>query len=426
MDAIGRMLEFYPVHRPPIRALIRPVARRAARALALRVVMLLALALAIGGCAPMATGPRGAAPPAARPTAPPLPAHRRAAAARRQPVRLSAAVSAGLRRRLRERDRAPSARTPRASPPTATTAPAGRTASRCAGRSDARGGRAWRRAAARLPPEPDDEAVPIASRRAARPRRARADLGRARRAEALPAARLDGRRGVVPVPRRRARARVVRDRAGPARLRQERLAAAGLLVRRLHRRPRGAARCVRAGRGGPPRRPQPRRQRRAALRGRAPGARPHAWSRSTASASAPRSRRRRRRRSRNGSTRSRDPQDFATYASFDAVADRLQKNNPRLPRDKALFLARHWAEGAAGRARAPRLRSAAQAAVPDRLPDRGNVRGVAQHRGADAVGRRGGFEHPEVARRPSRGRGRAPTASPASGGASRTSRTAGW
>ena len=39
-----------------------------------------------------------------------------------------------------------------------------------------------------------------------------------------------------------------------------------------------------------------------------------------------------------------DPQDFATYASFDAVADRLQKNNPRLPRDKALFLAAHWAE----------------------------------------------------------------------------------
>ncbi len=38
------------------------------------------------------------------------------------------------------------------------------------------------------------------------------------------------------------------------------------------------------------------------------------------------------------------PQEFATYASFDAVADRLQKNNARLPRDKALFLATHWAE----------------------------------------------------------------------------------
>jgi len=40
----------------------------------------------------------------------------------------------------------------------------------------------------------------------------------------------------------------------------------------------------------------------------------------------------------------RDPPGFATYASFDAVADRLQKNNSRLSRDKALFLARHWAE----------------------------------------------------------------------------------
>jgi pimeloyl-ACP methyl ester carboxylesterase len=37
-----------------------------------------------------------------------------------------------------------------------------------------------------------------------------------------------------------------------------------------------------------------------------------------------------------------DPKDFATYASLDAVADRLQKNNARLPRDKAEFLARHW------------------------------------------------------------------------------------
>ena len=42
------------------------------------------------------------------------------------------------------------------------------------------------------------------------------------------------------------RARALRDRAGPARLRQERVAAAGLLVRRLHRRPRGAAAGVRA------------------------------------------------------------------------------------------------------------------------------------------------------------------------------------
>jgi pimeloyl-ACP methyl ester carboxylesterase len=46
------------------------------------------------------------------------------------------------------------------------------------------------------------------------------------------------------------------------------------------------------------------------------------------------------------------PPDFTPYASLDAVADRLQKNNPRLPREKAVFLAGHWAEVAAdGRAR---------------------------------------------------------------------------
>jgi len=38
------------------------------------------------------------------------------------------------------------------------------------------------------------------------------------------------------------------------------------------------------------------------------------------------------------------PSSFRPYASFDAVADRLMKNNPRLPRDKADFLARHWAQ----------------------------------------------------------------------------------
>jgi pimeloyl-ACP methyl ester carboxylesterase len=40
----------------------------------------------------------------------------------------------------------------------------------------------------------------------------------------------------------------------------------------------------------------------------------------------------------------RDPPAFAPYASLAAVADRLQKNNPRLSRDKAEFLAGHWAE----------------------------------------------------------------------------------
>ena len=40
----------------------------------------------------------------------------------------------------------------------------------------------------------------------------------------------------------------------------------------------------------------------------------------------------------------RDPPFFSPYANIAAVADRLQKNNPRLLRDEAEFLAAHWAE----------------------------------------------------------------------------------
>ena len=40
-----------------------------------------------------------------------------------------------------------------------------------------------------------------------------------------------------------------------------------------------------------------------------------------------------------------EPGDFASYRDLAAVADRLQKNNRRLSRDRAEFLAQHWAEG---------------------------------------------------------------------------------
>jgi pimeloyl-ACP methyl ester carboxylesterase len=40
----------------------------------------------------------------------------------------------------------------------------------------------------------------------------------------------------------------------------------------------------------------------------------------------------------------REPPHFKSYASFDAVAERLQKNNPRLSDEKARFLAQHWAK----------------------------------------------------------------------------------
>ena len=92
--------------------------------------------------------------------------------------------------------------------------------------------------------------------------------GAARRSEAVPAARLDGRRGVVPVSRRRA-ARdwhvIAPDWRGFGCREWIR---GRLLVRRLHRRPRCAARPLRAGRAGATRRPQPRRQHRDALRRR--------------------------------------------------------------------------------------------------------------------------------------------------------------
>jgi pimeloyl-ACP methyl ester carboxylesterase len=40
----------------------------------------------------------------------------------------------------------------------------------------------------------------------------------------------------------------------------------------------------------------------------------------------------------------REPPRFKSYASLEAVAERLQKNNPRLSADKARFLAQHWAK----------------------------------------------------------------------------------
>jgi pimeloyl-ACP methyl ester carboxylesterase len=40
----------------------------------------------------------------------------------------------------------------------------------------------------------------------------------------------------------------------------------------------------------------------------------------------------------------RDPPGFKRYASFDAVAARLQQNNPRLSAGQARFLAPHWAQ----------------------------------------------------------------------------------
>jgi pimeloyl-ACP methyl ester carboxylesterase len=42
------------------------------------------------------------------------------------------------------------------------------------------------------------------------------------------------------------------------------------------------------------------------------------------------------------------PPSWRHYESYESLADRLQKNNPRLRRDRAEFLARHWGEEAQG------------------------------------------------------------------------------
>ena len=113
------------------------------------------------------------------------------------------------------------------------------------------------------------------------------------------------------------------------------------------------------------RRAQPRRQRRDALGRRAAGARAHVVSLDGFGMPGESAGRARRRRSRSGSTRCATRRTFAPYRDLAAVADRLQKTNPRLSRDKAEFLAPHWAEDAARRHGAAARRSEAQAAVPD-------------------------------------------------------------
>jgi pimeloyl-ACP methyl ester carboxylesterase len=45
----------------------------------------------------------------------------------------------------------------------------------------------------------------------------------------------------------------------------------------------------------------------------------------------------------------RDPPELRPYASFAALADRLQQNNKRLSREKAEFLARHWGREVKGK-----------------------------------------------------------------------------
>ena len=222
------------------------------------------------------------------------------------------------------------------------------------------------------------------------------------------------------------RARVVRDRAGPARLRQERVAAAGLLVRRLRRRPRGAARCVRARRARASRGPQPRRQRRDALRracGRRACARVVSLDGFGIRAEEP------------GAA----PDKIAKW--LDALADAAGVRALREPRRGRRPAAEEQPAPAARQGAVPRRalgRGAARRPRAARSPIRGTScrfrpsTGSRRPTRCGATSRRRRCGSPRRTRTSRSGstiirRARArPTASPASAGGSRTSRTAGW
>ena len=96
-----------------------------------------------------------------------------------------------------------------------------------------------------------------------------------------------------------------------------------------------------------------------------------------------------------------DPKDFATLRELRRRRRPAAEEQPAPDAGPGCLSRAALGRSAAGRSRAACLRSAPQAAVSDDLPDRGDVRGVAQHHRADALGRRRGLEHPEVAGRSS-------------------------
>ena len=166
-----------------------------------------------------------------------------------------------------------------------------------------------------------------------------------RPADARHAARLDGRRRVVPVRRRRPRRRPPRARARLARLRRQRHAGRRhLLLPRVPRRPR--ARPRRAVRAGSARRSTCSATAWAATSRcstRASGpSRCAASSTSKASACRARSRSQAPGRIAKWLDELKTPMQLRPYADLDAVADRLTKTNPLLRADRAAWLAWHW------------------------------------------------------------------------------------
>ncbi len=210
-------------------------------------------------------------------------------------------------------------------------------------------------------------------------------MGARRRADGRAAARLDGRRRVVPLSRRRVQRRLAFRRARLAGLRQDRVAARRLLVLRLRRRPRRAAARRESRRARAPRRAQPGRQRRHAVRG------------GTACASAlGRLARRVRPAGGVGFARASQARGVARCAGRSASAQFLRepggRGGPAATQQPAPDTRARRDPGARmgrGARRRPRLlacRPAPQAAVPHRVPDGGSLCAVGGDRCARAVG----------------------------------------
>ncbi len=79
---------------------------------------------------------------------------------------------------------------------------------------------------------------------------------------------------------------------------------------------------------------------------------------------------------------------FARFPSHEAFAQFLGKRNPRLPPERAAFIARAWAAAHAGRRRDDARRPAAQAREPGALPSRGGRGVLARDHSAGALHRR--------------------------------------
>src|SRR5437868_6898603 len=95
---------------------------------------------------------------------------------------------------------------------------------------------------------------------------------------------------------------------------------------------------------------------------------------------------------------------FADYiAALDALVDHFTLDEPAR---QGRISRRALGEGAARRQRAPQFGSAAQAAVPDGLPDGRSAGDLEAHYRARIVGGGDGIVRSEMARRASRGRGR--------------------